>query len=196
MKETIIGRLKVLFPKANLTKQRLDEVISDKLISRFTEESTNEDIDAILELLPINEIAKQDDRARTLEARRNEPKPEPEPRKDDDSSDNAILKAIQGLAQEIEGIKNEKKQTSLAERFNSDERIKNIPEFIRKGYLPTSEDDLETNIEALATEFESFSEKNKLKEFGGDIPKNSFGTLGKKAISAEDAKSIVSGMSD
>lgn len=197
MKETIIGRLKALFPKANLTKQRLDEIVSDKLISRFTEESTNEDIDAILELLPINEIAKQDDKVRTLEARRQDP-PKADPPKDDgnETVENEVLKAIKGLAQEIESIKNERKQTSLADRFNSDERVKDIPEFMRRGYLPTSEDELESNIELLATEFKAFSEKNKLQNFGDDIPRDSLGNLSKKEISAEDAKSIVSGMSD
>lgn len=195
MKETIIGRLRVLFPKANLTKQRLDEIVSDKLIGRFSDESTNEEIDAILELLPINEIAKQDDKVRTLEARKQD-SPKDNPKGGDGESDNEILKALKGLADRLDGIENEKKRNSLAERFNSDERIKDIPEFMRRGYIPTSEDDLEANIEALASEFKSFSEKNKLQNFGNDIPKDSFANLSKKEISPEDAKAIVSGMSD
>lgn len=195
MKETIIGRLRVLFPKANLTKQRLDEIVSDKLIGRFSDESTNEEIDAILELLPINEIAKQDDKVRTLEARKQD-SPKEDPKNEGGETDNEILKALKGLADRLDGIENEKKRNSLAERFNSDERIKDVPDFIKKGYIPNSEEDLEANIEALASEFKSFSEKNKLQNFGNDIPKDSFASLSKKEISSEDAKAIVSGMSD
>lgn len=195
MKETIIGRLRVLFPKANLTKQRLDEIVSDKLIGRFSDESTNEEIDAILELLPINEIAKQDDKVRTLEARKQD-SPKEDPKNEGGETDNEILKALKGLAERLDGIENEKKRNSLAERFNSDERIKDVPDFIKKGYIPNSEEDLEANIEALASEFKSFSEKNKLQNFGNDIPKDSFASLSKKEISSEDAKAIVSGMSD
>ena len=47
MVEKIKGRLKELFPKANLSNKRIDEY-SAKLQAKFNEESTDEDIDNVL----------------------------------------------------------------------------------------------------------------------------------------------------
>lgn len=75
MPERIKGRLKVLYPKANLSKKRLGE-ISARLATRLKDESTDEEVDTVIEdanaIYPFEEIAKDDDRRATFEHKVNE----------------------------------------------------------------------------------------------------------------------------
>jgi hypothetical protein len=70
-KSKVITRLKVLFPKANLSQQRLD-AIADKLAKKPADDADDTAIDAVIndfnDVLSIEDIAKGDDRTRTLEA--------------------------------------------------------------------------------------------------------------------------------
>lgn len=67
----VIARLKVLFPKANLSQLRLD-AIADKLAKKPADDADDTAIDAVIndfnDVLSIEDIAKGDDRTRTLEA--------------------------------------------------------------------------------------------------------------------------------
>jgi hypothetical protein len=70
-KQKVIVRLKALFPKANLSQQRLD-AIADKLAKKPADDADETAIDAVIndfnDVLSIEDIAKGDDRTRTLEA--------------------------------------------------------------------------------------------------------------------------------
>jgi len=70
-KSKVIARLKALFPKANLSQQRLD-AIADKLAKKPADDADDTAIDAVIndfnDVLSIEDIAKGDDRTRTLEA--------------------------------------------------------------------------------------------------------------------------------
>jgi hypothetical protein len=84
MKEKIIARLKAKFPGVNLSKKRLD-AIADKLAKKVEkEEDIDEALDEANELMDFAQVAKDDDRVRTLEAEAKKPKQEP---KKEDSSD-------------------------------------------------------------------------------------------------------------
>ena len=86
MKEKIIARLRILFPGVNLSKSRLDRFCNpDKL--KITEETEETEIDQKLkdlnEVFDFSDIAKNDDRLRTLEAKeKKEPNKEPEKKSD------------------------------------------------------------------------------------------------------------------
>ena len=74
----VIARLKALFPKANLSQKRLD-ALADKLASKPADDADDTAIDVVIndfnDILSIEEIAREDDRVRTLEAKSKEPNP-------------------------------------------------------------------------------------------------------------------------
>lgn len=69
--EKIKARLRVLFPKANLSTKRLD-VYAAKLAPKPADDADDEAIDAIIndynEVIDFEAVAKEDDKTRTLEA--------------------------------------------------------------------------------------------------------------------------------
>lgn len=79
--EVIKARIKVKYPKANLSQKRIDE-ISAKLCLKPADDADEAAIDAVLEaandFVSFEDIAKQDDRMRTLEANQKTPTPTPE----------------------------------------------------------------------------------------------------------------------
>jgi len=79
--EQIKARLKVKYPKANLSTKRID-AIAAKLCLKPADDADDDAIDEVLEaandFMSFEEIAREDDRIRTLEANQ-KPKPEPTP---------------------------------------------------------------------------------------------------------------------
>lgn len=75
--EQIKARLKVKYPKANLSNERIDE-ISARLCKLPEDNADDTAIDAVLDqadaIMPFEEIAKNDDTIRTLKAKNNNPK--------------------------------------------------------------------------------------------------------------------------
>lgn len=193
--DKIKERLRALFPKANLSKQRLD-AIAAKLATKPEDDATDDQVDEIIndynEVIDFEQIARDDDRIRTLEARK--PKPTPKPEVEEDPTDDDTPAWAKALQQEIASLKAERTQETIAQRFNSDPRVKDIPEFIRKGYVPTGDDDFEDKVTELSNEYKVFAEKNKLQSYPNDVPPN--GTPDKKSgtvkkISADEAKKII-----
>ena len=70
-KQKIAGRLKALFPKANLSQKRID-AIADKLELKVADDADDSVIDDVVnqanDFMDFEAIAKEDDRIRTLEA--------------------------------------------------------------------------------------------------------------------------------
>ena len=185
MKEKIKGRLRELFPKANLSKQRLDTIVAG-LSKKVTEETTPEELDGVIndynEVFNFEEIARQDDRIRTLSA-----KQEPETEADD------TPEWAKALIAKVESFEKANTQKTLKERFLSDKRVKDIPDFIRNGYIPSSEEEFEDKASELSTAYKEFAKKNKLQNYSGDNPPNGKRKeVGEKKISKEDAEKIAS----
>ena len=68
MKEKIKARLRALFPGVNLSAARID-AIADKLASKITEEDQiDEKLNDLNDINPFSDIAKQDDKLRSLES--------------------------------------------------------------------------------------------------------------------------------
>lgn len=168
--DKVKARLRALFPKANLSKARLD-AIAAKLAEKPADDATDEQVDEVIndynEVFNFDQIAKDDDRIRTLESRAaNPPKTEEEEPKVDDETP-AWAKA---LLSKVEQLESQQRVKSITERFNSDPRVKDIPDFIRKGYIPSGEDDFEEKVSELADSFKEYADKHKIAAYPNDVP--------------------------
>lgn len=133
MKQKIISRLKEKFSGVNLSNARLD-AIADKLAPKITDETTiDAKLDELNEILPFADIAKQDDRVRTLEA--NQKKPEPpkqptsapnDPAKPEGESETD--KTLKLLLQKIEQLESGKAAESNTNRLVTLLKEKKVPE--------------------------------------------------------------------
>jgi len=185
-KAKVITRIKALHPKTNLSNARLDE-ISARLIKKLNDDADDTAIDEAIGIAddynPFTEIARNDDKIRDLEAKAKKPadkidEPKPDPIPDDVSpamrayldKQNELIEKING---KLEGFEKGQQRKSLSERFNSDERVKNIPDFMKRGYTPQNEDEFEKNITDLSSAFTKYAEDNKLSILGNDYPSGS-----------------------
>lgn len=174
-KSKVIARLKALFPKANLSQKRLD-ALADKLAIKPADDADDAAIDVVINdfnsILSIEDIAREDDRVRTLEAKANPTPPAPAPTpapanpepanpKPSDDVNQKLLEAITKLTGEVEAIKTgkviETKRASASELFGKSEILKRIPETIRKNWEAridvNSETPFEDQISALESEY-------------------------------------------
>lgn len=178
-KVKVIARLKALFPKANLSQKRLD-ALADKLASKPADGADDAAIDVVIndfnDVLSIEEIARDDDRVRTLESKQKDPAPTPPapptpptPPKDDVPAwAQAILDSNKKLEGELEAIKTgkviETKRATASELFKKSEVLKNIPETIRKNWENridvNSETPFEEQIQALESEYSELVQGN------------------------------------
>lgn len=149
----IKGKLKEIFPKVNLSTKRLDE-ISARLAKKATDEADDEMIAQLVndanDFMPFADIAKEDDKIRTLEANQKKPdstdptppNDQPTPKSTVDAppawakamaDTNAILlKKIEAL--ETGKVIESKTQAARAE-FEKNEIFKSIPEKGREFYF-------------------------------------------------------------
>ena len=173
-KSKVIARLKALFPKANLSQKRLD-ALADKLASKPADDADDVAIDVVIngfnDILSIEEIAKEDDRVRTLEAKSKEPNPptpptppNPEPPKGGDDVPEyvkALLSKLDTVTSDLEAIKTgkvtETKKATASDLFAKSEVLKKIPESIRPNWINridvNSETPFEDQIKVLETEY-------------------------------------------
>lgn len=197
--QKIKDRLKTLFPKANLSKARLD-AIAAKLSQKPADDADDAAIDEVINdyndngAMSIEELAKLDDKLRTLEAKQPTPPTPPTPQVPpvDEDPMKQLLNEFKSLKEELTNIKAEKKKETITERFNSDPRVKDIPEIVRKGYMPVSDEDFETNVETLVGDYKVFAEKHKLAAHGNDTPGSGNGSdaTKPKQVSDADAKDM------
>lgn len=177
IKEKIKARLKHLWPKANLSTTRIDE-ISDKLSKKLTDDSDDAAVDGVLndanDLMDFEATAKNDDRLRTLEKKAKEGDDkgngDDDKKDDDDKSDKSndqanpnkeLLEAIKGLKDEIKEIKTgkitETKQAAAQAAFEKSEILKGLKPEIKQSWLNridvNSETTLEDQLKVLETEY-------------------------------------------
>lgn len=183
-KSKVIARLKALFPKANLSQQRLD-AIADKLAKKPADDADEQAIDAVIndfnDVLSIEDIAKGDDRTRTLEAEKkkaeeiaakkkanynSEEEEEEDGVKIDDDAPawaKALLKSNEKLTADLESIKTGNvKQSKLDQAktlLEKSEVFKKLDDETKGFMLKNVELESETPFEEQITGLESMFEK-------------------------------------
>lgn len=171
--DVIKARLRAKFPKANLSKERLDE-ISARLSKLPADDADETAVDAVLdsanEIFSFDEIARNDDTIRTLKAKSQDPKPEdpkptqPNPTTDDNTPEwaKAMMATIQKQATDLEELKSgkitETKMQQLNALFNDNDVLKNLPEGVKNRALKTIDldQDLTEQVEAASNDFKDF----------------------------------------
>jgi hypothetical protein len=170
-------RLKAKFPGVNLSKQRQD-AIAEKLAPKLEEDGIDAKLDELNELLPFADIAKQDDKIRTLEAKNKEPKKDPViTASDDDVDDDAadedraksrtpkyvkeLLESVKTLTSEVSSLKSQKQQETIKEKLSKHDKLKDIkPSFWNKRQLPAKDEDIDSFAEEVATDHAAFLQES------------------------------------
>ena len=141
MKQKIIDRLKIKFSGLNLSNARLD-VIADKLAPKITDETTiDAKLDELNEIISFADMAKQDDRVRTLEANQKPkpepvkpdppaPKPDPKDPKDPDAPEwaKALIEQNKAMALKMEALESGRTQENNTARLVGVLKEKKVPE--------------------------------------------------------------------
>ena len=192
----VIGRLRALFPKANLTKERLN-AIAERLAKKPEDGADDAAIDVVINefndnsLLSIEDIAREDDRQRNIQAkldkltagRGNGQEDEEEEEEEEDPGQNPKQKKApkdddapawaKVLMQKVENIEkgkitDSKKQTAT-QLFEASETLKGLKPELKRRWLDRINVDSETSIEdqILGLE-EEFSELVQISADSGD----------------------------
>lgn len=207
--QAVKDRIKALFPKTNLTQQRLT-AIAGKLAQKPADDADDDAIDQVIndfnDVMSIEDIAKNDDRIRTLTKKatessekkvetKSEKKEEGDEKGDDPMS--IILNELKSLKTELTEIKTKDHQKSIEERFRSDERLKGIPASMLKGRVPKDDESFDQSVEELVSDWDEVSgqiqqtkEKSKLGAFGKDTPPAGGGSGDTKQVSEKEADEI------
>lgn len=178
MKDKIIAQLKAKLKTlgvTNLSNARLN-AIADKLATKITDENEiDAKLDELNDVMPFSDIAKQDDRLRTLEAKSKE-KPAPPADSDDDDNDDdedgdkskkkdkdkpdrdRTPAWAKKLMEEVSSLKAEKHQTSVQQKLA--EKLKGkVPEkFYAKRALPEKLEDLDDFVAEIETDYTEFKQ--------------------------------------
>lgn len=204
MKEKIIQKIRELFPNVNLSKERLD-AIADKLAAKITEEDQIEErVNDLNEVVPFAEIAKQDDRVRTLEAEvkkkaanpTDPPNPTNDPPTDPPKPTDDTPKWAKTLLEKVEKLEAGKIATSRREKVL--EKLKDADEKYRNRVLRDfdrmridSDEDFETVLSDIESDFSDFKQLQSDIGLGNDSPFGAFGNLDKGKPSDSEVESIV-----
>lgn len=171
-KSRVIARIKTLFSKANLSQKRLD-ALADKLATKPADDADDAAIDAVINdfnsILSIDEIAREDDRVRTLETKANPPAPAPAPapKPTDPPTPPAdvpewakgLVEANKALLEKVTAIESgnvlqTKKQTAL-QSFEKSDILKGLKPELKDRWVSRVDVNSETPIEDQIKELES-----------------------------------------
>jgi hypothetical protein len=195
MREKIISQLRAKYPGVNLSKERMD-AIADRLTPKIKEEAEiDAKLDELNDLMPFADIAKQDDRMRTLEAKEKKPaqqqqqqQPAPESKTEDVKKDDEVPGWAKELITEVKTLRQEKVQATMQQKLASHEKLKTIPAIFYKGRtLPEKEEDLDVFVETIAADYTAFKAED-----AKEIPPDGKPVTGKKegVDKKPDAKEI------
>jgi len=177
-KDKILAAFKLKYPGVNLSKTRL-AAIATKIETKVIDDETK--IDAALAAMDdayaFTDIAKDDDRIRTLEAKIKTPKKEDEtPAEklareqaealakapvDDDTPAwaKALIKQSETLASDLAAIKGEKVANTIKSKLEK-ELLKDVPvDFWDEWSLPTSDEALPAFAEKVTTKFAAINQQ-------------------------------------
>lgn len=202
-RQKIAGRLKALFPKANLSTKRID-VITAKLESKVSDDADDGAIDEVVnqanEFMDFEAIAKEDDRIRTLEANQKKGDEGGDPPKDDKTPEQpkddtpewakALLNKVEALEK---GKVTESKANTVADLFSKSEILKGLPENQKQSWLKRvnlEAEDLSAEVSALETEYTELKQSivDSSEYAGSPFMK----TEGKDAVSDADLDTVMS----
>ncbi len=104
----------------------------------------------------------------------------------------ALIAENKTLSDKINGFETQQTQKTLTERFKSHPELKGIPEFMFKGRIPSTEEEIETAVAELKTDYSIFATENKLTILGNDVPNTGGGKNSNevKPASKEDVDKI------
>lgn len=195
-KETIKARLRTLYPKANLSTDRLN-ALADKLSNFLAEDADETAIDTKINEMnsftSFEDIAKEDDRIRTLEAGARKAltgtpaggtPPANEPPTDDVPAwAKSFLDQTKKISEDLEDLKTgkviETKKATALEFLNKSEVLKNLKPEIKQNWLNrfdlNSETPLEDQVKDLETEYTEIRQ-NLAVEYGFSGPPASNGS--------------------
>ena len=170
--QEIQGRLRLLYPKANLSSTRISQY-AERLKAKLSEESTQEDVDNLIkdlnDLVDFSQVAKDDDRLRTYQKPKEEMKQE-EPKQSEEPKEEVPTWA-QALLTEVKTLREEKVQDTIQSKFRNHEALKGIPtEILDLVKNPTSLDEVDQFATTIADVYKEKQIKEKLDSFGRDIP--------------------------
>lgn len=187
-KDKIIAAFKLKYPGINLSKTRL-AAIATKIETKVIDDETK--IDAALAAMDdayaFSDIAKEDDKVRTLEARVKAPKKEDDPTEtaaekaareaaeaaakivpapdDAPAWAKALIEQNKNLANDLAVIKGEKIANTI--KGKATELLKEVPvEFWEEWTLPANEDGLTAFAEKVNTKFTSLNQQRTEAGFG------------------------------
>lgn len=198
------ARLKVLFPKANLSQKRIDE-ISAKLAKKPADDADDTAIDAVItdanELLDFEAMAKEDDRVRNLEAKSKQPTTDPNPPADPPKPNDvdeapAWAKVMMQKMEAIEkGEVTKSKQSSIAAAFEKSDVLKNLKPNIKESWLKRiaitddlTDEQIAEQITAFETEYQELTQSAADNQnYAGPIP---VFTHSKDEVTVDDIKDI------
>ena len=140
--EKIKERLKALYPKANLSQKRIDE-ISAKLAKKSADDAEDGAIDSVItdanDLMDFEALAKEDDRIRTLEAKAKQPEPNTDPKKEEEEKGDDAPAWAKAMMQKMEAIEKgevvKSKQSSISSAFEKSEVLKNLKPNLKEAWL-------------------------------------------------------------
>lgn len=211
--EIIKARLKALFPKANLSQKRLD-AIAAKLAPMPADDADDAAVDAVVnqanDFNSFDEIAREDDRVRTLEEKAKGPTPPTPPAPTDPPTPptppvdvpewaKGLVEANKALLEKVTAIESgnvlqTKKQTA-SQLFEKSEVLKGLKDTLKPKWIDRINVDSETSIEDqikdLETEYSELVQVNAdNNQYGGPAGGGNPGpTFDEKAM-AEVVKSM------
>lgn len=177
MKEKIKERLRAKFAGVNLSQKRIDE-ISTRLEGKITEESEIDGaLDTANEYYPFADIAKEDDRVRTLEAL-SKKTPQDPPQKPEETEDKNTPEWAKSLVSTVTDLKakldvyeqKENKQTSIQKAI-AKLKEKNIPDSFSKIAIKNlnanSDEEIESFVSEIESSFTEFQQSQNIEKVNG-----------------------------
>ena len=194
MEQKIIDAFKLKFGQLNMSATRVAGY-AKKLAAKITDETTIEsELDGLNEIVDFADVAKQDDRIRTLENKKPEPAPAPAPTL---GLDNSVAETLAALKAELDAMKSGK--TVESRKAVLEAELKDAPEAVRVFALAGISDSMtdeqfeahKTTATATAT---AVQEQLKTAGLGKDAPFASSGGAGSKKPNKEQVDSVIKGI--
>jgi hypothetical protein len=200
-KEQIKARFKAKYPTVNLSAKRLESIVDKLDVKTESEDEIDGKLDDLNDVVPFDDIAKQDDRIRDLEKKGKTTPPAtppvtPEGKTDDDAEPvpgwaKGLQETIQNLSGELSAIKTEKIITSRSQLVA--DKLKDAPESYRTKALKDftrmkfeSDDEFTEYLTETETDYQAFVQEQSDAGLGVDAPKKAFGkTTGEKEVSPD-----------
>lgn len=170
MQDKIKAQLRAKFPGVNLSKSRLD-AIADKLATKITDEAEiDAKLDELNDLYPFADIAKNDDRQRTQQAKPAQPTAAKTEKEESNEPD--IMSMFKAMQEKLDNMEKEKQAAALREQLHAKAAEKKLPKELLKGRTIDSEEQLDqllTEIEADFTAIKQSVVNEGLKSTGAPI---------------------------